>query len=662
MKRILIAATLVIAGILVILYLSTIPIANQLNRLCAKQQSTVIKDRYNNTIRILPNSKGHYSWPLKEVPTRFKKLVVQQEDRFFYYHFGVNPFSIARSLSHYLFRGRLTGSSTITQQLVKLLLGHESKRTVRNKIVESIYAIALELHSKKKEILRLYANNIYFGNLAQGLEEASRYYFNKSAESLDDKEIRSLLSIISNPSRQSLKMAKNINRKTQASFELESLGIDCQFDCILSIDANLTEKLRQILKQNLLLSSFASAENGAIVVLKLPENELLALVGSVDPYGRGAGSQINMALKPRPIGSTIKPFIYLKTFEHGLRPYTLINDREYRYQIGSGFALYPKDYDEKYRGLVTARQALSESLNVPALKVLEFAGLDDFYEFLTVDLAFQPIQPLDNYQLGIALGGLEMDLLTLSNYFTIFPSNGVIKPLKIIKTDSLTPPPMAKNLTEHRISQNTFIQLINKILSDREAGVEQFGIKSHLNLSQPNYALKTGTSREFLDSWTIGYTPDFLVGVWIGNSSNKPMDMVSGAEGAGKIWSQAMEIMFASPYNKKTAFDFSKIKEYQNANTVEYGLADDDYDWSRNLLIQEQSLIISPHNGDKFLFEAGMVIPLVSLEEVKWTVGDIIVGRGKKVNWQPEKAGEYAIRAEKGDVEEDVRVRINEVD
>jgi len=439
---------------------------------------------------------------------------------------------------------------------------------------------------------------------------------------------------------------------------LQSLNIDCQDNCNLTIDKELTENLREILKRNLLSLYEKDAVNGAIVVIKLPENELLSIVGSPDSKVSSLGYQINMAKETRPIGSTIKPFIYLKGFENDLRPYTLVEDKEYKYTIGSGFAFYPKNYDYEYRGEVNLHYALTNSLNVPTVKVLEYAGIDNFNKFLLDDLEFSPAQEIENYQLGIALGGLEMDLLALSYYFTIFPNEGNLLSLKVFGDGHPAgcPSPFATstNFSQNKkIAAEKYIQLINKVLSDRKTGIEQFGMKSNLNLPQDNYAVKTGTSREFCDSWTIGYTPDFLIGVWIGNSDNTPMDRVSGQTGAGAIWNEAMNLLINSEYNKKTPFNFNLIKEFYKNGNIEYGLVNDDYEKNKNLL-ENNNLILNPHDGDIFLLEEITQIPLRAREEVEWSVGDKFIGVGKEIILDVEDFGSYEIRAVGEDGKEEI--------
>ena len=645
------------------------------------QNSIVIKDRNGEIISILPNKKGYRASYINEIPPELKEFLIKKEDKYFYYHFGFNPFSIFQVALAKLGIGNRKGSSTITQQLVKILLGKETERSFKNKFSELFYAISLEIFKSKEEILKMYANSIYFGNQVKGIEEASRFYFGVSPEFLTNGQILQLLSTISSPTetnpaeflnkKLALNLAEklNLNAEELAMEDLSSvrenmknyLNEDLSFEIQpllensesnqLTIDKELTERLREIIQRNLEYLKFKNAKNSALIVIKLPENEILALIGSPDPKSSQEGYQINMLTKPRPIGSTIKPFIYLQAFEKGLRPYTLVEDREYKYITALGFPLYPKNFDYKYRGEVNLHYALSNSLNVPAVKVLEYVGLEDFYNFLEKDLGFKPVQDLNNYQLGIALGVLEMNLKDLAKYFTIFPNNGILRDLKIS---------LNQKMAEKEIAKPEYVQLVNKILNDRKTGIEQFGLKSELNLFQENYALKTGTSRDFKDSWVIGYTPDFLIGVWVGNAENLPMDEISGQLGAGTIWSEAMELLLNSPYNKKTPFDFSLVKEYNYNDSLEFGLENDNFDRSLVMLKEkEEALILTPHEGDTFLLEDSQII-LKSKENVKWFVNGKFIGEREENVFLPEKEGFYQIRAEFNGFQETVNVWVNE--
>ena len=647
------------------------------------RSSQIIRDREGKIIAILPNQKGYYAEYLNNIPSRFKKLVIEKEDQQFYHHFGFNPWSMIRASLGYLGLYHSKASSTISQQLVKNLLGNENKRNLKNKIIESFYTLALETYQRKDKILKMYANSIYFGNHAQGLLEASQLYFNSSPNLLTKGQVLQLISTISAPSKdnpaqpnnENLALAearrlnidakyitnflavrenmKNYHHFSNSYFEIKNLLNKDFLGKELTIDKDLTKKIRKVLRRNLKDLQSKNARNGAVIVIKLPENEVLSLVGSPDPTSSENGYQINMALSPRPIGSTIKPFIYLKAMEKGLRPYTLVDDREYKYITALGFPLYPKNFDYKYRGLVTLHYALTNSLNVPAVKVLEYVGLENFYNFLKKDLKFEPIQDLNNYQLGIALGGLEMDLFDLAKYFTIFPNNGILKEPKIFKGEQV-PSPV-------RIADPRYIQLINKMMSDRKTGIDQFGLKSNLNLFEKNYALKTGTSRDFKDSWVVGFTPDFLVGAWIGNADNTSMDRITGETGAGRVWSEVMEILLNSKYNKNTPFDFSQIKEFNRNGKIEYGLPEDNYEKCKNLLVaEEEKLIISPHDGDEFLLEDNTKITLEARKNVKWFINGKFLARGKEAIFSPKETGKYEISAESSNnIKEKITILVN---
>jgi membrane peptidoglycan carboxypeptidase len=641
-----------------------------------KLESVATEDRTGAVLILERNSKGAFAQYEGSVPPRIKELLLRKEDRFFYFHPGINPLSVVRVLAQYVTGNPTSGASTITEQLVKNLLGHERNRSLMNKLVEALYAVDLELFTSKETILNMYANTVYVGNQVQGLSAASELYFNTKLENLDDTKIAMLLATLSSPSTQNpwkaanATASRNLAQRIGVTFdpsqavvtrphsyvppqniELASLHAPCTTTCRTTLDADLTERLRTMLNTHVLAGWDAGARSGAIVVIKLPENELLSIVGTPDADSNLPGQQINMALEPRPIGSTAKPFIYLEGFSKGLRPYTLVDDREYKFAIGSGFPLYPKNYDGTYQGWITLHTALSNSLNVPTVKTLQYIGLQNFYDFLEHTLGFEPLQDLDTYQYGIALGALEMDPLSLAHYLTLFPENGVLKPLRLF-LDGTTSPMIATPMTplsvERKVAEPMFAQLVSKVLNDRLTGVPQFGLNSSLNLSQSNYAVKTGTSRDFHDSWTVGYTPDFLVAVWYGNPENTALKHVTGQSGAGSIWHDAMEMLMNSSYNKNTPLDFSGVQDIALNGSIDFGLPGDVASEHRNLL-PDSALITTPQDGDTFLLEAQTRIPLMSPENVSWYADGEFLGVGKNVTFSPANPQDYSLKAASAD-------------
>lgn len=673
-----------------IVYFLFLPkISNDLEKRYLSLNSPIIKDNKDNIIAIMPNSRGYYNIFLENVPDELANVLIQKEDKYFYLHPGFNPFSILRSLGGFIGIYGSKASSTISQQLAKILLQNEQNRSLKNKVIEFFYTLIIEIRYTKKEILKMYANSIYLGNSIQGINLASSYYFGINIDTLAKPQLIQLVASIQSPTNDNPLKETNIERaidtanrlnlnyhrsdffdtkkvlnfsrqftfRLKTHFEISSFLSEQPQSCTLTIDSNLTEQLRKIVYKNIMELSGNDAFNAAAIVIKIPENEIIAAIGSPDPDFDFFSYQINMLVQPRQVGSTFKPFIYLKGFEKGLRPYTLVDDREYKYLTAIGFPLYPRNFDYKYNGEVTLHYALANSLNVPTLKVLEYVGLNEFYQFISQKLNFQPPQNLQSYQMGIALGTLEMSLFDLAKYFTIFPNKGHLKDIIVEKSGKC-----AKNNFHYvkKIADEKYIQLINKILADRKTSSDQFGYKSNLNLPYNNYALKTGTSRNFKDSWVIGYNPDFLVGVWVGNADVSSMNQLSGQKGAGIIWSEIMQLLFNSEYNKQNHFDFNLIKKYDlNGNDI-YGLNDDDFQYKLNILNERNNqLIIFPHDQDVFVFEQGMKISLKSKEKVLWYINEKFMLKEKEFVFTPFEPGVYKIKAQINQKNEEITIYIN---
>jgi membrane carboxypeptidase/penicillin-binding protein PbpC len=641
----------------------------------ANEKSHIILDKNGALLARLPNSKEQYMTE-GGGSDRVRALTVQKEDRFFYWHLGINPLSVCRELVRALERKPYGGGSTITEQLVKNLLHHENERTVGNKLHELWAATALELFASKKDILTMYLESAYFGNQIEGVEGGALYYYGRPTALLSDGEILRLLVLLSAPgfppgSAGNTTRARLVGqrlsiteipdyiapqkvdrpiKKDPALFDVASLiprGSPTS-PLPLSIDKELTAKIRALLYDRLQLKEFSSVHNAAVVVIQMGKgkdpNTLLSLVGSTDPYGEGDGNQINMALAPRPIGSTWKPFIYSMAIEKGARPYSLITDAEYRYVIGTGYGFYPKNYDGMYRGDVTLHYALANSLNVPAVRALEFDGITNFGEFMSRTMGFIPKQTFDTYQFSVALGGLEMNPLLLAHYFTVFPAGGILKPLKLTGATPLEIPMNTTRGENVRIFAATTTELMNHMLSDRLLGVEQFGLESNLNLPFHNYAVKTGTTYDYHDSWTVGYTPDVVVVAWIGNSDNSAMDLLSGARGAGKLWHDVMTLLYGRGIITNSPFRDDAILGITTEEGLSFGLKDDDSTRAR-LIMKTNESIIEPHDEDVISFEAGMSVPLRSNTPLTWEVDGVTIGEGTKLFWSPQRKGEHTIVA-----------------
>ena len=480
-------------------------------------------------------------------------------------------------------------------------------------------AMMYDLYMPKSSILLAYCNTAYFGNHIQGLKTASKAYFNKSPEKLSTEEIVQLLGTLSDPSfdnplsesniRKSRILAKQLGVQTvdqsfaspdtvkqnlssfqekEDSFELrpyiQSMK-DMPKEIKTSIDSKLTTNVRQILGSIVPSLSDRDAHNMAIVIMKLPENEILTFIGSPDPTGISYGQQINMLQEPRQVASTIKPLVYAKAFEMGARPYTLIDDEEYEYKTDDGQSFYLRNYDGKFHGRITAAYALDNSINIPAVKTLSFVGVDHFADFLST-LGYADTKKVHALGIGAALGTIDMTLPDLAHLYTIFPNQGKLNSMHLFSDQSLNSSFFPQS--SRQVIEPQYTQLVTKILSDRHLATDQFGYRSDLNIPLDNYALKTGTSDDYHDSWVIGFTPDFLVGVWVGNADNKSTKRLSGQSGAGEIWSQVMELMSHSTYNKKTPFAFDKIRPIGGTTNSAYEISGDDIEKARDLFIDSK--------------------------------------------------------------------------
>jgi membrane carboxypeptidase/penicillin-binding protein PbpC len=606
--------------ILVVIVPLLVVVAGMAHReLVSAYQATIssqILDRNGETIALEPNNKGYTVIDSAEVPGELKKLLLKKEDRFFYVHTGINPVSMGKEVLSRMGIGERDGSSTITEQLAKLILKTETERTVTNKVRESLSAFALELFESKESLVTKYSNSVYMGNQIQGFETASRAYFNVHGDKLSTEQTLQLLATIANPSHSNPLLPENTERakllaqqlevaidenafvtpeqvKTNLaqfmshdySFELTpwlSAEVLKQKKVTTTIDLKLTTTVREIIDGIMPSLHERDAHNAAVVVLDVHTNDILSLVGSPDPSSAEYGQQINMLTKRRQVASTIKPLLYARAFESGMRPYTLIDDRETAYVTADGRTIYPRNFDNTYRGLVTADYALANSINVPAIKTLEFLGQEDFQEFM-VKLGYYAPEKILEHQLGSALGTIDMTLLEMTHYYSLFPNEGELLPLKIFDT----PTANTQIFPQERVTviAPQYAELVTKILSNRYLAIDQFGYTSNLSLPLESYALKTGTSDNYRDTWVIGYTPDFVVGVWVGNADNSSTKRLSGQTGAGEIWNKVMQALVDTPYHRNSSFSYELIEKFSVEGKDAYGLPEDDIPRTRRLLL-----------------------------------------------------------------------------
>jgi len=569
--------------------------------------STRIYDRNNQLLyEILPPEQGrNRTLDLADIPQHCINAVIATEDANYWSHPGVDPEGILRAAWINLRGGEIiAGGSTITQQTARLLLldpNQQAQRTIRRKLREMVLAIRLQNTYSKAHVLELYLNQVYFGNLAYGIEAAAQTYFHKSAPELSLAECALLAGIVQNAvfndpltnfdnakARQEIAlglMAQNafITEGEALTAQAETLQFGSTrfpieaphfvmavweqlqrefpqdlfnegLDVITTVDLNWQRTAQKI--TNLQLSYLnhpptndrvsANANNAAIVALDPFTGQVLTLLGSPDYFDESIDGAVNAAFSFRQPGSTLKPFTYAAAMNPELdapyTPATLMLDVETPFITERLESYVPHNFGFVEHGPVLAREALAGSYNIPAVVALEHVGLNNFVDFVE-EIGLESLTQNTAVDLSITLGGGEVRLFDLVQAYSIFPNGGYrIEPsllLKVATRDGRTLYEWEAPALNQRVLDERVAFLITDILSDNEARIPAFGPNSSLQIGRPA-AAKTGTTTDFRDNWVLGYTPNLVVGIWVGNADNTPMVEVTGISGAGPIYNQFM--------------------------------------------------------------------------------------------------------------------------
>lgn len=521
------------------------------------------------------------------IPQQAVTALVAIEDRKFYSHLGVRPLSIVRAFWQNFQAGKVvSGGSTITQQLVRNRLQPES-RGYAYKLKEMFYAIKLETRLSKDEILESYLNSAYFGQQAYGLKAASRSFFDKQPAELSLAETSFLIGLLQSPSgydpylrfelakdrqemvlkalhdtgqidtkpyeealEESITLAKRrvdikaphfvfwvLNQLGQQAMAATSFAKDVASRQVkTTLDLELQTEVEQIVDNELSKLAEKNVTSAAVVVLDVDTGEVLSMVGSADYFDEAHDGQVNVAVSSRQPGSALKPFTYALALVQGDTAATTVADIEAQFFTQEGNPYIPRNYDYGFHGLVRYREALANSYNIPAVKVLEKVGVPRLQEFLTAAGIRTLNQKPEFYGVALTLGSGEVKLLELTQAYGIFPRGGRTLPVQYLYDSE-----NSENLGIQKILDPKIAWLITDILSDNEARIPEFGESSALYLEGRPVAAKTGTTRNSRDNWTIGFSADYLVGVWVGNADNTPMKDTSGVTGAGPIFNAVMQ-------------------------------------------------------------------------------------------------------------------------
>jgi 1A family penicillin-binding protein len=565
--------------------------------------STIIYDRNGKVLYDIFEDKNRIPITIDQVPDFLKQATVAVEDKSFYEHQGYSTKGILRAFFSILLKGDLQGGSTLTQQLVKNVL-LTSERTLPRKIKEFILAVQIERKYTKDEILQMYLNEAPYGGTAWGVQTGAKQYFGKDVKDLNLVESAFLAGLPQAPSRYSPftsdekdyvgrtehvlkrmredgyitkdqeKEAKNAISTltfsdTPVSFEaphfvmyvkkqlISQFGEDLVekggLRVYTTLDLELQKKTEAILSEELNKLKNLDVGNGAVVVLDPNTGQIIAHVGSKSFASdeNDYGGEFDVATQGlRQPGSALKPIVYATAFSKNMTPATMLMDVLTEFTPGGEEKPYkPENYDGKYRGPMQLRFALGNSINTIAVKTLAMVGLRDFLQ-QAYKMGLTTLEPtnenLRRFGLAIALGGGEVKLMDLTQAYGVFAAGGVkqnITPFLKIEDKSGKKIYEYKDRKGEQVLSKDVAFLISHILSDNNARLDVFGPNSWLNIPGKTVAVKTGTTNDKRDNWTFGYTKDAVVGVWVGNNDNSPMNqkLASGVTGAAPIWNRVIK-------------------------------------------------------------------------------------------------------------------------
>jgi len=560
LKRLIITTTLLAACWWGVPWLVPLPA----KLLQAAEASPVFLDRDGQPLRHLLNESGaRSSQPARfdEIPAVMTQAMLAAEDKRFFSHGGIDPLAVLRAAWDNAIAGHIvSGASTIHQQLIKNTTPHSGGRGFSVKLREALQARRLSMSWSPEDVLATYLNRISFGNNMTGIVAAASGYFHKPLADLTPAECAMLAALPQSPARlnpfRDLKPIEARQRSILDKMQLLGSLTDEQHRTALAqpltlqrfsggfaaphaveqaestnttIDAHLQQQVEIIITQRLTALRGKNVHHAAIVVIDNPTGEVLALAGSRDFFAKDGG-QINGAWVPHSPGSALKPFTYELAFERGATPASIVADLPIEFNTATG-TYKPENYALRSFGPMTYRHALGNSLNISAVRVLNSIGGAETLLTRLQALGLGTLsEPAEHYGLGLTIGNAPVRLLELTNAYATLARLGLHQAWTL---------QLGATSPQTRLMPEIECYLIADILSDNQARELSFGTNSTLRLPF-RCAAKTGTSTSFRDNWTLGFTADFTVGVWVGNFDNTPMQDITGVTGAGPIFRDVM--------------------------------------------------------------------------------------------------------------------------
>lgn len=555
--------------------------------------STQILDRNEKLIYEIFEEKRRTPVKLEGLPPYIAQATIAIEDKDFYKHLGFSLTGISRAVYKIVTKKDLQGGSTITQQLIKTTL-LTPERTIKRKVRELALTLVVEILYSKNQILEMYLNNVPYGGTSWGIEAAAQTYFDKSSRDLTLPEAALLAGLPQAPTKfspfgvnpdlakkrqeqvlrrmvedgyikedeakkageEDLRFAKQRTLKAPhfsllvkeqlvekyGEHTVERGGLRVR----TTLDLELQEFTQDAVSSEILKLKKAKVRNGAAIITNPKTGELYTMVGSKDYFAEDEDGKVNITLRSRQPGSAIKPLNYALAFWKGrITPATPLADVPTCFLVPGQAEYCPVNYDNSFHGLTQARFALGSSYNIPAVRVLALNSVSEFVDFAK-KMGISTLRDPSNYGLSLTLGGGEVRMLDMATAFGVFANGGIKQePISILEVKDWKGNTLEKTETEegNRVLPQGVAYLISHILFDNNARSAAFGSSSYLNVSgHPEVSVKTGTTNDKRDNWTIGYNPEVVVATWVGNNNNEPMSAVaSGVTGASPIWNRIIK-------------------------------------------------------------------------------------------------------------------------
>ena len=597
--------------LLIIIFLEDLPSPKQLS-LQQTPLTTKIYDRNGVLLYQIYASQNRTLVPLASIPKYLKQATIAIEDKNFYKNFGFDILAIIRSAVSNVSGKPLQGGSTITQQLIKSTL-LTPEVSIRRKIKEIILSFWAEKIYAKDQILEMYFNQVPFGGTAWGVEAAAEVYFGKNVKDLNLSESAFLAGLPRAPSlyspygenpnlwkkRQKEVLSRMrdlgyITKQQEVEAEKEKLTIlpiqtpihaphfvmyvkdflvkkyglalveKGGFKVITSLDLNLQKIAQNIVADEVEKNAYLNLTNGAALITNPKNGGILAMVGSKD-YDEKDGGNFNVTTALRQPGSSIKAVTYSAALSQGLTSATPIHDSSITFTSPYTPVYSPVNYDGKFHGTLTLRNAFANSINIPAVKTLARIGIPTMVA-MAKKMGITTWGDPDNYGLAITLGAAEVKMTDMTTLYGVLANGGYrvdLNPIEKITDSQGNILEEKKEVKKKLVLDPGVAFIISNILADNNARALGFGINSPLYIPKHVVSVKTGTSDNKRDNWTIGYTPSFVVAAWVGNNDNSPMSpaLASGITGAAPIWNKIMSNLLSNSFSENIPIPINVIKK-----------------------------------------------------------------------------------------------------